>query len=104
MKARLYFEAHLTVEAPTKPLEWDSFKAILGDRWKVSRFDEDEVDGYDGKWFASMRGEVLGPVEARVGEAVTALQGIGFTVLRAKIEDTLLDTKHGDSIGGIRLA
>lgn len=103
MKARLYFEAHITAEAITHPEGFAFFKEALGDSWKVSRFDEDEVDGYDGKWFASARGVVLHPVETLVAAGVHSLQEAGFTVLRAKIEDTLLDTKHGDTIGGLKL-
>lgn len=103
MKARLYFEAHLTVEAQEDPAEFYRMKDLLGPSWKVSRFDEDEVDGYDGKWFASARGEVLSPVENLVANGALTLQSHGFTVMRAKIEDTLLDTKHGDRIGGFLL-
>lgn len=103
MKARLYFEAHITVDAKEDPSEFYAMKSALGDRFKVSRFDEDDVDGYDGKWFASARGEDLPETEAAVAAAVVCLQHNGFTVIRAKIEDTLLDTKHGDRIGGISL-
>ena len=99
MKARLYYEAHITVEAHTDPAEFETFKRALGPDFKVSRFDEDEVDGYDGKWFASARDEYLEVIEELVAEGIIRLRAAGFVVLRAKIEDTLLDTKYGDVVG-----
>lgn len=95
-KVRLYCELHVTVE----PFgSWDEFKEFM-DRlnWRASRFDEDLVDNYSGKWFISQRAEdqiECGPMLAGiVGHLVNA----NYTVLRWKAEDTLLDSKYGDTL------
>lgn len=97
--ARLYYEAHITLEA-SEEQSFEDFKIMCGERWKVSRFDEDEVDGYDGKWFASARHGSLETIKEIIASAANILAEHGFFVLRAKIEDTVLDTKYGDYLFG----
>lgn len=95
MRARLYYEAHVTVENAG---EWEAFKSLWADGWRVSRFDEDEVDDYHGKWFMSCRHEDLDMIRKFVAGAVKLLEIRGYTVLRWKVEDTVLDSKHGDRL------
>lgn len=101
-KARLYYEAHVTVESRdaledmlTDP--WGAFKLIAHScGWRPSKFSEDEVDDYHGKWFLSWRGEDLDATITAVRAMVGALRRGGYEVLRWKIEDTVYDSKHGD--------
>lgn len=92
-RARLYYEAHVTVEAGN---DWAAFRGIWSDTWRVSRFDEDEVDDYHGKWFMSCRGVELSDVTHSVMFCVAELRRRGYQVVRWKIEDTVADSKHGD--------
>lgn len=96
-KARLYYEAHVTVEARETENDWMTFKMIASNcGWRASKFSEDEVDDYHGKWFLSWRGEELEDTTRAVRAMVSALLGGGYIVIRWKVEDTLLDSKHGD--------
>lgn len=98
--ARLYLEAHITVEAQDLS-QWEAFKqAVPG--FKVSRFDEDEVDGYDGKWFASARGTQRFALGKDILAALSRLEHAGFKALRWKVEDTLVDSKYGDTEDALR--
>lgn len=59
MKARLYFESHITCESESLTC-WEEFADIANKfDWKPSRFDQDDVDGYHDKWFLSARDEDL---------------------------------------------
>ncbi len=102
-KSRLYFEAHITIEAEPDIEEFEEFKESVGPDWKVSRFDEDEVDGYDGKWFASSKHESNEVISHMLESALFRLQKDEFIVIRAKIENTQFDTKYGDSLGSIQI-
>jgi hypothetical protein len=96
--ARLYYEAHITVEESTE-VPFEDFAGMVRDSgWKASRFSEDEVDDYNGKWFMSYRGEDLEATMGAVKAGVLSLGILGHTILRWKIEDTLLDSKHGDTL------
>lgn len=97
MKARLYFESHITVEDDGGV--FDTFAAwARGRDWRASRFSEDEVDDYNGKWFMSARGTDLEATKTHSKETLMGLYDAGYTVLRWKVEDTLLDSKHGDTL------
>ena len=104
MQARLYYEAHVTVESQdaltdmmTDP--WTPFKFLASQRgWRASKFSEDEVDDYHGKWFLSFRDTDLEFTRKAVGSMVDLLGRRGYEVLRWKVEDTLLDSKHGDTL------
>ena len=97
LRARLYFEAHITIDA-SDTLSFEVFKECLTPTWKVSRFDEDEVDGYDGKWFASARDTYYPSIYYLLKLSCEKLKEKGFNVIRYKIEDTLFDSKHGDDL------
>jgi hypothetical protein len=94
---RLYFEAHITVEA--SPVHhWDSFAARARlEEWRASKFDEDEVDDMSGQWFLSARSPRLETIKASMLRMLGLLRDAGLTVLRFKIEDTVLDSKYGDT-------
>lgn len=93
--ARLYYEAHLTVEPGQG--SFDEFRQTYQSAsWRVSTFSEDDVDNIVGKWFITSRAESQQQMIAMVRDMRADLEAAGLTVLRAKIEDTVLDTKHGD--------
>jgi len=96
MQARLYYEAHITVEP--KPNEtFEEFSAAFSSRfWRGSTFAEDEVDRIKGKWFLSGKDQDLAIIRGHTRVAVGILARDGYTVLRYKIEDAILDSKYGD--------
>jgi hypothetical protein len=94
--ARLYYEAHITVEASDK-VTWYWFSTVARSfGWRASKFDEDEVDDMSGSWFLSFRGKDLHIVKQEVSHQLAILRQNGLQVLRWKIEDTVMDSKHGD--------
>lgn len=101
---RLYFEAHITVTPPDKDphvvdMIWDQFITdAMEQGWRASRFDVDEVDHYDGAWFLSTRGQDYDAILEDIRKQKKLLVDAGYLFVRAKIEDTLFDTKHGDSL------
>jgi len=98
-EARLYFEAHITTEIRNNgdDDDWTTFKAI-SPYWKCSKFDQDDVDGYHNKWFMSTRHTDLDKLKARIRHTLDMLETFEFNVVRWKIEDTLLDSKYGDTL------
>lgn len=97
MRARLYYEAHITVE--DSGVDWPSFASAARRKgWRASRFSEDEVDDMSGKLFLSMRDQGLLHVTSCIDEEIRALEDAGLKVLRWKIEDTVADSKHGDRL------
>lgn len=95
-ESRLYYEAHITVEAT------ESFDQFLhwsrNHGWKASRFDQDEVDAYHGMWFMSQRSKVLSKIVDDTRATVAKLEASGLKIIRWKVEDTILDSKHGDTL------
>lgn len=107
-KARLYFELHITCEAlegavgrfSSGPFEqFADFAEPLG--WRASRFGEDHVDEMHGKWFLSARETELEAAKHNLVAILGKLKRAGYTVLRWKIEDTVLDSKYGDTLDGL---
>lgn len=96
--SRLYYEAHITIE-PKPGMAFDDFRrGFQNDLWRVSAFAEDDVDQIVGKWFITSRAKSHSHMVRMVRTMCQGLRANGFQVLRAKIEDTLLDTKHGDEL------
>ena len=100
---RHYFELHITVEAiDIDPIQqWEDFKKgmkILLPMWRVSKFSEDEVDDYHGKWFMSARVTDPNWIKPFLANAVQFIKQGGYEVLRWKAEDTIFDSKHGDTL------
>lgn len=96
MKARLYYEAHITVNEGTDFASFAEWQR--GEGMRASRFSEDEVDDYNGKWFLSYRNEDLQTTKSVIAVMCSQLEKCGYTVLRWKIEDTVLDSKYGDAL------
>lgn len=95
--ARLYYEAHVTVDS--KPNEyWNEFTNILPSYFRHSKFDEDNVDNYHGKWFMSARSPDLEGIKNIIRNSISVLESLNYNVIRWKIEDTVLDSKYGDSL------
>lgn len=97
-QSRLYYEAHITIE-PAEGQEFQDFAQVaqMGG-WKASRFGEDEVDHYEGHFFVSRRGKHLEIMKRAVATTVSYFEMASYKVIRWKIEDTLLDSKHGDTL------
>lgn len=97
---RLYCEMHITVEPKrltVGPGSEQMFRDLHADEaWRFSSFSEDDVDGIQGKWFLTARADTQAEAMAQLLDKVEGLSNGHFTVLRAKIEDTVFDTKHGD--------
>lgn len=96
------YEAHITVEA--RDGLWGIFQETgrLKD-FKTSRFDIDEVDNMDGKWFMTAGRDNLDDLKLAVRVMLMALSFMNYSVVRFKIEETLLDSKDGATIDDIRL-
>lgn len=92
---RLYCEMHITVE-PAVMSTQEFRELVAGDDWLFSAFSEDDVDGIQGKWFLTSRAPTQAQAMTMLVDKVTQLRDLGLTVNRAKIEDTVFDTKHGD--------
>lgn len=92
---RLYCEMHITVE-PAVMSTQEFRELVTGDDWLFSAFSEDDVDGIQGKWFLTSRAPTQAQAMTMLIDKVTELRDLGLTVCRAKIEDTVFDTKHGD--------
>lgn len=92
---RLYCEMHITVE-PAVMSTQEFRELVAGDDWLFSAFSEDDVDGIQGKWFLTSRAPTQAQAMTMLVDKVTELRDLGLTVNRAKIEDTVFDTKHGD--------
>jgi hypothetical protein len=96
MAARLYYELHITCEAGE---DFELFRRIANHLdWRASRFSEDDVDDYHGKWFMSARVHLMMAAHALLEITMQSLSAAGITVIRWKVEDTLFDSKHGDTI------
>lgn len=90
-----YFEGHITVEPG---LDWEYFRAgTAGCGFRASRFDEDHVDEAHGKWFLSFRADDATILKNNIKAMIYTLRGLGYTVLRWKVEQTILDSALGDS-------
>jgi hypothetical protein len=105
MKSERYYEAHITCNSARLPageindLAWEVFCSVAkGGDWKPSRFDQDDVDGYHDKWFMSARDQDFNVMKERIKAILQKLYVEAFVVVRWKIEDTLLDSKLGDTL------
>lgn len=104
--ARLYYEAHITVEVPDSAWQYaekfgyEAFcVAAEGMGWKASKFEYDDVDNIAGMWFMSAKDNVRDNLKKDVYNTLEALEGFGLTVARWKIEKAILDSKYGDQKG-----
>lgn len=97
--AKHYYELHITVEAGD---DFEKFRHACirqtAHIWRASRFEIDDVDNMDGKWFASYRTKEIHVAMAALRDMRETLQWTGHKILRMKIEDTLFDTNYGDEL------
>jgi len=104
MEARLYYECHITInpifceaERATAEQVAKEFGFKLAELLMQKRKEDiPERSKYDT--FMTAHSKRYGDILDRMSRCCTALQNYGFTVYRAKIEDTLFDTKHGDKL------
>ena len=96
------YEAHITVEA--RDDLWGNFQEMgrLND-FKTSRFDIDEVDNMDGKWFMTAGQENLDDLKLAVKAMLMGLSFMNYNIVRFKIEETLLDSKDGATADDLRI-
>lgn len=91
--ARFYHEAHLTLE-PSEEVSYEQFAESMAEfGWKVSKFEHDDVDGIQGKWFLSFRCEERADMIRDLKGMIYSLGQAGETVTRWKIEQTVADSK-----------
>lgn len=102
METRLYYEAHITVAPYTQGSVLDASMQAACKKYgmRVSTFlmfhSEAQPDA-----FTSIRDKNLDSIKARMSGAVKFLRMNGHTVKRFKIEDTVLDSKHGDELPAV---
>lgn len=95
-EARLYYEAHVNFarNADTE-LAGAKLEAELPN-WKLATFEMHKDREPTG--FITGRHKSLVEIKRQTLAVVCKLREWGFEVLRWKIEDTVLDSKHGDDI------
>lgn len=105
MQARLYYECHITID-PVFESERDSVKKladVYGFRlakllMQKRKEDTPEQSKYDT--FMTTHSRDYDDIHYRMACMMKTLTTRGYNVRRAKIEDTLFDTKHGDTVNG----
>ena len=96
-RSRLYYEAHVTIP----PLDNRQLEEVdaLCEKYDFRRSTfEMHKDGLLPNAFVSARDESRDAIVGRVADMVAELVRRGYTVLRWKIEDTMLDSARGDSL------
>lgn len=94
---RLYYECHITLE-PVYGIRLTILEHLVAKRdLSVSTFLMVKPGQQNPDAFVSLRDKSYANVLRRMCDACIALEAEGFVIKRAKIEDTLLDTKHGDA-------
>jgi hypothetical protein len=95
--SRLYYEAHITVP-PLNNAQLAVVEQLCSAHdWHRSTF-ELHKGGQVPNAFVSCRDTSRNHIIARTGTMLRLLLNAGFTVLRWKVEDTLLDSKRGDRL------
>lgn len=96
-RARLYFEAHINFASlgDEKRSVVDSLCA-LRPLWRQATFEMHRDREPTG--FVTGRSPSLSAITEEVRIMLVALSALGVEVLRWKIEDTLLDSRHGDEL------
>lgn len=97
MLTRLYYEAHITI-TPDSFITYEDFAAgVANDDWRVGKFEHDDVDGIAGKWFISAKHRSETRIREMVRGMLSSLEVAELAVERWKIEEAMMDSKHGDS-------
>lgn len=92
------YEAHITCEPHSEYSFQEFVEAAKVWGWKASKFEHDDVDGIAGKWFLSHASDNRDAIMSEIQGMVHSLESADQTVLRAKLEETLFDTKDGDKV------
>lgn len=95
-RSRLYFEGHITLDHVNTQKTKDLAIYAENVGFKMATFLMVKEDSKLPEAFISCRDESYVAIANRMKHVCQYLRAIGFTVKRAKIEDTLYDTKHGD--------
>lgn len=94
---RLYYEAHITVPPLTEKDSEGLDKLCKGSIWHRSTF-ELHKNGEVPNGFVSARAATRTEILDAMAAMLATLQQAGFEILRFKVEDTLLDSKRGDTL------
>lgn len=102
-RARLYFECHVTIEPvfDERLQAAETLARAYGFRLAnllMQKRKEDTPERSKHDTFMTGRDKVYGDLYRRMSGLCRALRAQGFILHRAKIEDTLFDTKYGDAI------
>ncbi len=95
--SRLYYEAHITVPPLTPSYELILDQLCAGTQWHRSTFELQKA-GEVPNGFVSARADTREEIMRAMGDMLLRLQNKQFPVLRFKVEDTLLDSKRGDTL------
>lgn len=96
--ARLYFECHVTIDPVAEGYQAHAVDTAAG-RYGFRRakllMEKGAPSNLDT--FLTAHGQAYGDLVSRMSALIKELKGLGCPVRRAKIEDTLYDTKRGDA-------
>lgn len=97
-QARLYYEAHVTIE-PVPEGDRDRVQLIAAPfQFRLAKFLMQKGEPSKIDSFMTGHGKSITDITERTRQCVFALQAHGILVRRYKIGDTLLDSRHGDSL------
>lgn len=95
MDSKLYYEVHVTVNKMPK----DTLLRLCSiNNYKASELKFDDVDGLPGSWICTYRGKNQDKVMISMLDFIQMIISNGGSVVRYKIEDTILDSKLNDSL------
>lgn len=107
MEAKLYYEAHITIE-PVFDSRRDFVEALAKDfgfklaELLMQKRKNDSVERSKNDTFMTGHSKNYQDLQNRLINAVNALQIYGYKVWRYKIEDTLLDSRDKDELNLLR--
>lgn len=97
MKARLYYEAHITIDPVAEGCREFVQERLLGPwGFRLAKLLMDKGVPSTLDTFCTAHGTDYVNVQLRVVGAVRALQREGYTVRRYKVEDTMMDSRTAD--------
>lgn len=95
--ARLYYEAHITID-PVPEADRAALQALLTPHgFKLAKLLMQKGEPSNIDTFCTAHGTDLGDIKRRTLRAIEVLEENDHTPRRWKIEDTLFDSRHGDS-------
>lgn len=102
MRAKLYYESHVTIDPPTRGQERvvqalskeQGFRLAKLFMRKAAQEEKHQDDA-----FMTAHSMELDDIRTRTANLVRSLQMFGIKVRRYKIEDTVLDSRNFDELG-----